>query len=68
MAAFIKREFDKRFGATWHVVVGKSFGSYCVRASPFPSSMKRVVERLTFFWCGALVALESQTHGEFGAA
>ncbi|KAL8287601.1 hypothetical protein RQP46_003459 [Phenoliferia psychrophenolica] len=29
IAAFIKREFDKRYGATWHVVVGKNFGSYC---------------------------------------
>ncbi|KAF9244089.1 dynein light chain type 1-domain-containing protein [Melanogaster broomeanus] len=28
IAAQIKKEFDKRFGATWHVVVGKNFGSY----------------------------------------
>ena len=28
MAAFIKKECDRRFGHTWHVVVGKNFGSY----------------------------------------
>jgi len=24
IASHIKKEFDKKFGATWHVVVGKS--------------------------------------------
>jgi len=28
IAAYIKKEFDRRFGATWHVVVGRHFGSY----------------------------------------
>ena len=28
IAAQIKKEFDRRHGPTWHVVVGKSFGSY----------------------------------------
>lgn len=28
IAAQIKKEADKRWGPTWHVVVGKSFGSY----------------------------------------
>ena len=28
IAAHIKKEFDRRHGATWHVVVGKNFGSY----------------------------------------
>lgn len=27
VAAYIKEEFDRRFGTTWHCVVGKSFGS-----------------------------------------
>ena len=27
-AAQIKKEFDRRHGPTWHVVVGKNFGSY----------------------------------------
>ncbi|GAA6013749.1 hypothetical protein JCM11491_005085 [Sporobolomyces phaffii] len=29
IAAYIKRDFDKRYGPTWHVVAGKSFGSFC---------------------------------------
>ncbi|KAG9001477.1 Dynein light chain [Tulasnella sp. JGI-2019a] len=28
IAAHCKREFDKKYGPTWHVVVGKNFGSY----------------------------------------
>lgn len=28
IAAQIKKEFDRRHGPTWHVVVGKNFGSY----------------------------------------
>ncbi|CAH8448652.1 unnamed protein product [Dicrocoelium dendriticum] len=28
IAAFIKKEFDRIHGATWHCVVGKQFGSY----------------------------------------
>lgn len=28
IAAHIKKEFDKRYNPTWHVVVGKNFGSY----------------------------------------
>lgn len=28
IAAQIKKEFDRRFNPTWHVVVGKNFGSY----------------------------------------
>jgi dynein light chain LC8-type len=28
IAAQIKKDLDNRFGPTWHVVVGKNFGSY----------------------------------------
>jgi len=28
IAAQIKKEFDRRHGPTWHVVVGKNFGSF----------------------------------------
>lgn len=28
IAAYIKREFDQKFGPTWHCVVGRDFGSY----------------------------------------
>jgi dynein light chain LC8-type len=32
-AAFIKKEFDRRFGPTWHCVVGRNFGSYVTHES-----------------------------------
>ncbi|CAG7853609.1 SubName: Full=Probable Dynein light chain 1, cytoplasmic {ECO:0000313/EMBL:CCA77722.1} [Serendipita indica DSM 11827] len=32
IAAEIKKECDKKFGPTWHVVVGKNFGSYVTHA------------------------------------
>lgn len=28
IAAYIKKEFDKRYNPTWHCVVGRNFGSY----------------------------------------
>lgn len=28
IAAHIKKDFDKQYGATWHAVVGKNFGSF----------------------------------------
>jgi len=27
LAAFVKKEFDKKYGPTWHCVVGREFGS-----------------------------------------
>lgn len=28
IAAQLKKEFDKRYGPTWHCIVGKHFGSF----------------------------------------
>lgn len=28
IAAFIKKEFDKKHSFTWHCIVGRNFGSY----------------------------------------
>ena len=33
IAAYIKKEFDKKHGPTWHCVVGRSFGSYVTHES-----------------------------------
>ena len=35
IAAQIKKEFDRRHGPTWHVVVGKNFGSYVTHGGCF---------------------------------
>jgi len=43
IAAHIKKEFDRRYGATWHVVVGKNFGSYVTHG--LSSFFTRVVGR-----------------------
>ncbi|KAK4473938.1 hypothetical protein MN116_003261 [Schistosoma mekongi] len=28
IAAYIKKECDKKYGPTWHCIVGRNFGSY----------------------------------------
>ncbi|KAI7862528.1 dynein light chain 1, cytoplasmic [Spinellus fusiger] len=33
IAAHIKREFDKKYGPTWHCVVGRNFGSFVTHES-----------------------------------
>ena len=50
IAAQIKKEFDKRHGPTWHVVVGKNFGSYVTHGTSLLSSLStspRVPSRCT---------------------
>jgi dynein light chain LC8-type len=42
IAAQIKKEFDRRYGPTWHVVVGKNFGSYVTHGSYLTSSLLEV--------------------------
>jgi dynein light chain LC8-type len=39
IAAEVKKEFDKKFGPTWHVVVGKNFGSYVTHGPLFTLSI-----------------------------
>ena len=38
IAAQIKKEFDRRHGPTWHVVVGKNFGSYVTHGQCYSST------------------------------
>ncbi|KAF7770526.1 hypothetical protein Agabi119p4_6500 [Agaricus bisporus var. burnettii] len=47
IAAFIKKEFDRRHGATWHVVVGKNFGSYVTHET----------KHFIYFYIGSLAIL-----------
>jgi len=28
ISAYIKKEFDRNYGPTWHCIVGRNFGSY----------------------------------------
>ncbi|KAI0819619.1 dynein light chain type 1-domain-containing protein [Trametes gibbosa] len=47
IAAQIKKEFDKRHGPTWHVVVGKNFGSYVTHET----------KHFIYFYIGTLAVL-----------
>ncbi|KAF5316625.1 hypothetical protein D9619_006677 [Psilocybe cf. subviscida] len=47
IAAQIKKEFDRRYGATWHVVVGKNFGSYVTHET----------KHFIYFYIGTLAIL-----------
>ncbi|VVT53761.1 uncharacterized protein SAPINGB_P003736 [Magnusiomyces paraingens] len=35
IAGFLKKELDRNYGATWHAVVGKNFGSYVTHESNY---------------------------------
>ncbi|CAH2355505.1 dynein light chain 1, cytoplasmic [[Candida] railenensis] len=35
LAAYLKKELDQAYGPTWHVIVGKSFGSYVTHEQGF---------------------------------
>ncbi|KAG6812750.1 Dynein light chain 1, cytoplasmic [Tricholoma furcatifolium] len=47
IAAHIKKEFDRRHGPTWHVVVGKNFGSYVTHET----------KHFIYFYIGSLAFL-----------
>lgn len=40
IAAFIKREFDKKYNPTWHCIVGRNFGSYVTHETKVFQSLK----------------------------
>jgi dynein light chain LC8-type len=42
IASHVKREFDRKYGPTWHVVVGKNFGSYVTHGKPIPTCSTRL--------------------------
>ena len=46
IAAQIKKELDRRFNPTWHVVVGKNFGSYVTHGA-----LSSFLFFLSFFGC-----------------
>ena len=52
IAAFIKKEFDKKYNPTWHCVVGRNFGSYatCLLNSPSRVSWKVTHETKHFIY------------------
>jgi len=47
IAAFIKKEFDRKYGPTWHCVVGRNFGSYVTHET----------KNFIYFYLGQLAVL-----------
>ena len=47
IAAYIKKEFDKKYTPTWHCIVGRSFGSYITHES----------KHFIYFYVGQLAVL-----------
>jgi len=47
IAAFVKKEFDRKHQPTWHVVVGRNFGSYVSHES----------KHFAYFYVGQLAFL-----------
>jgi len=51
IAAFIKKEFDKKFNPTWHCIVGRNFGSYVTHET----------KHFIYFYLGAFFLLEQSS-------
>uniref|UniRef100_A0A0M3HRP0 Dynein light chain n=2 Tax=Ascaris TaxID=6251 RepID=A0A0M3HRP0_ASCLU len=52
VAAYIKDEFERRFGPTWHCVVGKSFGSRVSYEMQHFMLLRRRRVSIMIFKCG----------------
>ena len=50
IAAFIKREFDKKYNPTWHCIVGRNFGSYVTHETKVLYSFTEFSTLFTFIW------------------
>jgi len=57
IAAFIKREFDKAFQPTWHVVVGKNFGSYVTHGESKRALKDHRLLRVALAQCKLIILL-----------
>merc|ERR1712070_1089163 len=58
IAAFIKKEFDKKYNPTWHCIVGRNFGSCAQRVKTLSASLK----------CQALGCASRGVHRSVGVA
>merc|ERR1711976_602746 len=47
IAAYIKKEFDKKYNPTWHAIVGRNFGSYVTHET----------KHLIYFYLGQVAVL-----------
>ncbi|KAL7065300.1 hypothetical protein AAHC03_05062 [Spirometra sp. Aus1] len=47
IASYLKKEFDRKYGPTWHCVVGRHFGSYVTHET----------RHFIYFYVGSLALL-----------
>ena len=52
IAAFIKKEFDKKYNPTWHCIAGRNFGSYVTHET----------KHFIYFYLGQVAILLSQRY------
>ena len=45
IAEYIKKEFDKKHGPTWHCIVGRNFGSYVTHEKKPPEKIEEASEK-----------------------
>ena len=52
IAAYVKKEFDKKYDPTWHCIVGRNFGSRVIHET----------NSFIFFYVGQVAILLFKTH------
>ncbi|KAF8924775.1 Dynein light chain Tctex-type [Dissophora ornata] len=57
IAAFIKKEFDKKYGATWHCIVGRNFGSFVTHGKWQQIASKRQTKHFIYFYLDQIAIL-----------
>ncbi|CAE7033418.1 B''BETA [Symbiodinium sp. KB8] len=63
IAAFIKKEFDKKYNPTWHAVVGRNFGSYVPH--PQPEKVTHETKHFIYFYLGLGLNFDAQPTESF---
>ena len=49
IAAYIKKEFDKKYNPTWHCIVGRNFGSYVTHETRYNHNQDKVLNVWMYF-------------------
>ena len=63
IAAYIKKEFDKKYNPTWHCIVGRNFGSYVTHESKYNIERHLMYQQnisFTFTWAKLLSSCSSR--------
>jgi len=67
IAAYIKKEFDKKYNPTWHCIVGRNFGSYVTHESKYNIERHLMYQQnisFTFTWAKLLSSCSSRDNSD----